>query len=246
MKINVKHILLSLCAILLLAYVVTVSVLVTKHCSSQLCSSVEWTISDQAQRQYVTEDELTTMLKQMGLYPEGKTLSNISTQTIEKAVLTHPMVRKAQCFITANGTVRIRLSQRRPILRVLTASESYFVDSDRKRMPIRESVNTPVMMVRGVVTEHAACDEIADMVLWINHDGYWREKIQSVHVTNPHYVYLVQKPDETKLILGDIKGYRAKLRKLKTLYEEGFEKIGWRTYREIDLRYKGQAIGRGK
>ena len=188
--------------------------------------------------------ELENLLVRQGLYPVGQTLHDVCTQEIEDAITAHPMVRKAQCYTTPFGTVEVRLTQRVPIMRVVTEGESYFVDADRLQMPIRESVTTPVLLAVGAINPRMACHELADMALWIKHEAYWSERIASIHVTNPRYVYLVQKPDETKIILGDLTNYKGKLRKLHRLYTKGFEQIGWRTYKEIDLRYRGQVIGR--
>lgn len=246
MRINVKIVLLSIIAALLLAYLVGVAVWSNRRVRTTTCTAIEWTITDSTRRQYVTENELANLLREQDLYPVGKKANKISTQRIENAIIMHPMVRRAQCYMTSSGVICIRLSQRIPILRVVTADESYFVDSDRLRMPIRESVTTPLLSVVGLVNTEMATGELADMVLWINHHRYWREKIENIHVVNPRYVYLVQRPDETKLILGEVHGYAHKLRKLQTLYEEGFEKIGWRTYSEIDLRYHNQVVGRNK
>ena len=215
-----------------------------KRANLHVCNAIEIRITDFGRRQYVTEEELVKLLKHQDLYPVGKTAANVEVQRIEDAICAHPMVHRAQCYILPSGTVRVRLSQRVPILRVVTGDASYFVDSERKRMPVRESVTTPVMVVKGHVGERMACNELADLVLWINGNKYWKDKIQSIYVVNPKMVYLIQRPDGAHLILGEVNGYRPKLAKLRTLYDKGFEEIGWQTYRELDLRFSGQVVGR--
>lgn len=213
--------------------------------TSQLpCPGLEITITDLDERQYVTVEELSLMLQGQGLYPVKKPIASISTEAIERAIAAHPMVRKAECYQTQAGTVCVRLLQRIPVLLVVTGNDSYYVDIDRKRMPIQESVKTPVLLVQGNVGERMAKQELTDLAMWIYDNPYWQEKIASVYVVNPKMVYLIQKPDETHLILGEVSGFRRKLGKLRTLYDKGFEQIGWRTYKEIDLRYTGQVVGR--
>ena len=241
---SVKTILLWLVALMAVGYVAGIAVWSAKRANTHICQTVEITITDFARRQYVTEAELVRLLKDKNLYPVGRTASAIAVQQIEDVVRKHPMVHEAQCYVMPSGTVRLRLSQRIPVLRIVTGDESYFVDSERTKMPVRESVTTPVMVASGNIGEHMACGELADMALWIADNKYWSEKIQRIRVTNPKMVYLVQRPDGTHIILGEINGYRNKLRKLRTLYEKGFDEIGWRTYSEIDLRFTGQVIGR--
>ncbi len=241
---RVKTILLWILAVVAVGYVAGVAVWSAERANTHVCQSVEITITDLAQRQYVTEAELVSLLMAKKLYPVGQTASAVAVQQIENTVASHPMVREAQCYVLPSGTVCLRLSQRIPVLRIVTGDESYFVDSERTKMPIREAVTTPVMVASGDIGERMACGELADLALWIADNKYWSEKIQSIRVTNPKTVYLVQRPDGTHIILGEVSGYRNKMRKLRTLYDKGFDEIGWQTYREIDLRFNGQVVGR--
>jgi len=231
-------------ALVVVGYVIGAAIWTNKRANLHVCDALKICITDFGRRQYVTEEELVKLLKREGLYPIGKTAAAVEVQRIEDAICAHPMVRRAQCYMLPSGTVCVRLSQRIPILRVVTGDASYFVDSERTKMPVRESVTTPVMVITGHVGERMACNELADLVLWLNHNRYWSDKIQSIHVVNPKMVYLIQRPDGTHLILGEINGYRHKMAKLRTLYDKGFEEIGWQTYRELDLRFNGQVVGR--
>ena len=244
MKISVKGIVISVMAVLVIGYIIGAAWWSSHRANTAVCKQMTIVITDYAKRRYVSVDELTDMLRKRDLYPVGKVVADIPIEQIERAVVNHPMVRKAQCYVTPTGVVRIRLTQRVPVLRVVTGDASYFVDSDHTRMPVRESVTTPVMVVTGNVGERMACSSLAEMVEWINGNAYWREKVDHVHVVNPKMVYLVQRPDETHLILGEVNGYKQKLAKLRKLYDKGFDQIGWRTYRELDLRFNGQVVGR--
>ena len=244
MRWSIKNILIGLMAILVVGYIIGMGIWSSRRISQQPCPGIEITITDWDERQYVTVEELALMLQGQGLYPVKKPIASISTEAIERAVASHPMVRKAECYRTQAGTVCVRLSQRIPVLLVVTGNDSYYVDTDRTRMPIQESVKTPVLLVEGNVGERMAKHELTDLAMWIYDNPYWQEKIASVYVVNPKMVYLIQKPDETHLILGEVSGFRRKLGKLRTLYDKGFEQIGWRTYKEIDLRYSGQVVGR--
>ena len=197
MRWSIKNILIGLMAFLVVGYIIGVGIWSSRRISQQPCPGLEITITDLDERQYVTVEELALMLQGKGLYPVKKPIASISTETIERAITAHPMVRKAECYRTQAGTVCIRLSQRVPVLRVVGGDESYFVDIDRTRMPIQESVTTPVLVVEGNVGERMAKNELADLAMWIYDNPYWQEKISSIYVVNPKMVYLIQKPDET-------------------------------------------------
>ena len=46
------------------------------------------------------------------------------------------------------------------------------------------------------------------------------------------------------IILGELDGYEDKMQRLQKLYTKGFDKIGYDNYREYDLRFDGQVVGR--
>jgi hypothetical protein len=47
-----------------------------------------------------------------------------------------------------------------------------------------------------------------------------------------------------KIILGDLSQYEQKLDKLQKVYTKEADYMNDKNYREFDLRYKGQVIGR--
>ncbi len=239
-----KYLLLSLLAILVVGYVTGVAVWSSRRMTRNVCHAVKVLITDKEERQYVDEKEIVSMLKKQGIYPLGKPLVSMSVQRIEDAVIAHPMVREAECYTLSSGALCIRLCQRVPVLRVVTADDTYFVDSDRLRMPVRESVTADVLTATGAIGERLACKELSDIAIMVGNDQYWHDRIARIHVVTPNYVYLVQQPDGTRLILGKPEGIERKLAKLRKLYDNVFDQIGWRTYDEIDLRFHGQIVGR--
>ena len=108
-----------------------------------------YTVVDSDERSYVTERELTQLLKAADLFPVGRTLDVGSLHRIESAVRKHPMVRTAECYLTPRNEVRIRLTQRVPLLRVQTPVETYLIDTDRRVMEARACVKDKVPVVTG-------------------------------------------------------------------------------------------------
>ena len=46
------------------------------------------------------------------------------------------------------------------------------------------------------------------------------------------------------ILLGNMADYEQKMNRLRKLYVDGFDEIGYTAYREFDLRYEGQVVGR--
>ena len=208
-----------------------------------VCTKITIVINDSAERQYVNVPELQNMLRQSGLWQIGQPLSKISCQQIEQCLKDHPMIREAECHERSTGEVKISIRQRVPLMRI-DGDEHYFVDMDRTIMPIRASINTPVVVVNGRIGKQQALGEMFDFVNRLNADRFWREKIHAIHVTNPKMVELIDSKHQYVIIVGELTNAEERLDSLKKLYEKGFEKVGWPAYKQIDLRFDKQIVGR--
>ena len=194
---------------------------------------------------YLTEIELTQNLRAKDLYPVDHVVAPTTLHSIEKTIAQHPMVRTAQCYITPRGEMRIRITQRIPILRVQTPVELYFIDTDRRVMAYRESVRDKLPVVTGNVGVTMASHALADFAQWLQKNDYWRARIHHIQVQNPQLVYLHLRGEAMpRVVLGSMRGYEQKLNKLRVFLENGSEATKDKQYREIDLRFKGQVIGR--
>jgi len=207
-----------------------------------VCKQCHVRILDGDKRQYVGYQELIQQIQSKGLYPVGKSSHQVRLQSIEDVIRAHDMVRTAECYKNLNGDVTIALTQREPVVRVLTEAETYFVDTDRKLMPVRASVTTPVLMATGQVSHRMAQQELSAFALWLERDVYWRKHIARVRVGAPHNVHLIQTDGQAEIILGDWQGYEKKLNKLRHWYEAD-TLIHQNQYPQVDLRFHGQVIG---
>lgn len=207
------------------------------------CVSVSYIIEDLDERAYVTKAELNQMLQETGLYPVGKHLNILSLHKIEQAIGHHPMVRTAECYLTPRNEMRIRLTQRVPLLRVQVPGDTYLIDTDRRVMEARGVVRDSVLLVTGAIGAQTAATTMAEFAQWLQRDRYWREKIDLVRVQTPQMVYIYVH-DRPRIVLGSMHGYERKLAKMRRFYENAEAQILKKEYKEYDVRFKGQVIGR--
>ena len=141
--------------------------------------------------------------------------------------------------------MRIRVTQRVPLLRVQLLEDGYLIDTDRRVMQARAAVNDPVLVVTGNSTVQLASGVLADFAKWLRRDAYWRMRIKRVQVMNPHlFVLHMTDPQAPQIILGDMNGYAHKLRKLRTFFDNGEEETAGKQYKVLDIRFRNQVIGR--
>lgn len=207
------------------------------------CKELVCKIVDKDERLYVSEQELFTLLKQHNAYPVGEYLHRINLQHMENIIRQHPMVRTAECYTAEDGTARIRVTQRVPLLKVVTADEAYYIDTDRCKMPLRASIHDTVPVAMGKVGFEMASTVLADFAEWVQEDDYWSARIEAIDVRLPKQVCIKQTGKQEDLMIGDLMGYAGKLEKAEVFYRRtaSMEKPRYRT---LDLRYRGQVVAR--
>ena len=178
-------------------------------------------------------------------HPLEWTLNQVSLHRIEKAISHHPMVRTAECYLTPRHVVKVRLTQRVPILRVQTPLDTYLIDTDRKVMAAHSRVRDEVLIATGAVGVQIASGPLADFALWLQNDEYWHQRIHHVYVNNPQMIYIyLRDTTQPRVVLGNLRNYDKKLNKLRVFFQNSTPDIKEKNYTELDVRFKGQVIGR--
>lgn len=217
--------------------------------TSDACVALLYNIEDSDERVYVNEKELDALLRSEDIYPVGRPIDRVSLQRIENVVRHHPMVRTAECYATPRRQIYVRLTQRVPLVRVQTAAETYLIDTDRRQMQARASVKDSVLRVTGAIGPQTAAKQMADFAEWLQDNSYWRERIDHIHLRTPRMaVVCLKQPlsngQKPVVILGSMNGYERKLAKLHTFIENSSDALKDKQYSELDLRFRGQVIGR--
>ena len=241
---KIKTIISVVSAVLLVATLSVAAAWAAQRPAQLPCAWLRVEVTDSLERRFVESDELYRLLKREGLLPKGLSMEEVSCQAIEDCLMSHDMVRTAECFKLVSGGVCVRVTQRVPALYVMSNEGAYYVDTDREIMPVRQTIDVDVPCFKGAVGKRAATEEYYDFALWLSNNRYWKSRVQNVQVVNPKSLVLTQKDNKGRILLGDLDEYEQKMDKLQKVYTKCLDEIGYKNYREYDLRYKGQVIGR--
>jgi len=241
MKPTFKYILISFFAILVLGYLVFSLWYFPQNTKDQVCKSLEISIIDKTSTLLISEKDVSQILEQADLNPVGKTIKHISTENIEAELHKNPMIKVAECYKTPMGSMKIKITQRRPKFRVVGFG-SYYVDADRKTMPVSPNYAAYVPVVSGRITVSMATGKMFDFITFLEENPFWNAQIEQINVRDDLKIELVPRVGDAIILLGKLDNYAAKLNKLNKLYTEGFKVIGWNRYKIIDLEYKDQVV----
>jgi len=236
-----KYILIAFFAALVLGYLAFSLRYFSGREKDDVCRKLDIVMMEKNGKQLVTEKEISQILDNNDLNPVGKTIKRIRTESIEELLRKNPMIKVVQCYKTPAGVVTIRVSQRCPKFRVVGFS-SYYVDTDRKPMPVSMNYAAYVPVVSGRTTVSMMTSKMFDFVTYLEENPFWNAQIEQIYVCDDLKIELVPRVGDAIIKLGTLDNYQAKLEKLHKLYLKGFNVVGWNKYKVIDLRYKDQIV----
>lgn len=206
-----------------------------------VCKNVNITLLDSGEIKLISQRDVALILEQYHLNPLGKTIRGIKSEEIEKKIHCNKMVKTVECYKTPSGTVNINIKQRCPEFRVVGFG-SYYIDKDRKVLPISSNYAAYVPVVSGRVTVSMATGKLFDLISYINNDKFWDAQIEQIHVREDAKIELIQRVGDAVVMLGTVDNYESKLEKLRKLYIYVLKESGWNRYEIIDLQYKDQVV----
>lgn len=186
----------------------------------------------------------------------GKKLTDINSSEIENFVNEIDFIESAEVYSTINGTMKIKVRQKSPILRVInTSGQNYYIDRNGTLMPVKTGRSSRVLVASGHIsrsyadtldathpTEVPRLHELYRLSNYICNDAFLKAQIEQIYVTKDGEYELVPKVGRHLIVFGDISNMENKFSKLKVFYEQGIKKSGWSMYKSINLKFKDQVV----
>ena len=238
-----KKIILISVAIVILAYLLFVVFYLNPHSKKDLiCKDIRIDVVDTLDCHYLNNADIANSLTKAGLSPVGKNLSTVNVAAIENKLEENRLIKRAECYKTIDGTVRIKVYQRKPVLRIFSTKESYYIDSEGEKMPVPDNFAAYLPVASGFIDDDYAKKQLFDFVSFLQQDKFWNSQIKQIYVNQNGDVELTPAVGNQQIILGKIENYKENLEKLRLFYEKGLSKVGWNKYSVINLKYKNQVV----
>lgn len=193
--------------------------------------------------QFVDTEDIVKYVKEKGLDPVGKQLKDINTNTIEEAIVSNQLVKKADVFVTNNGAIKASIEERKPILRVISdKGDNYYIDNNGNKMPLSRRFTAYLPIATGSIKEEFAKTDLYKFALFLHEDKFWNAQVEQIIVMPNKDIKLIPRVGDHQIILGDLTGYKERLEKLMSFYENGLNEAGWNKYSVINLKFDKQVV----
>ena len=239
----IKRVLTILSVLLLAGYLVySFTTMTDRHEDVRRCEGVNLHIADSLHFDLIDENMVMTLLRENGLDPVGLPLDEIDAGAVENLLITHPLVGQVQCYKTGGDMLRINISSKVPLVRVINSrGQDFYVDS-RGEILTQHTLAVQLPVATGYIDRRFASDELLRVVRAIDRSDFWKAQVEQIDVTRDGEIRLVPRVGDHLLILGTADDVENKLERLMSFYEKGLDNIGWNKYRSISVAYENQVV----
>ncbi len=199
----------------------------------------------------ISKDEIQGLVLAADAKLIGKNLRKINADLIEKEVEKHQAIEKAEIFkviakdsLSYSGVLGVRIKHREPVVRIMSSTGRYYLDSTGEKIPVSTSYTANVLVVTGYFSEMFAREALLPFLLYINEDPFWKAQIEQVHVKKDGDIILTPLVGDHLIELGPPENYPGKLRNMKAFYQQVMTNNNWSKYKWVSLKYKNQVIGK--
>ena len=227
---------------------VIVTVLFYLSWSSVFCLDLQK--CNKVQIQVDTEGDLffinTEMVEKMIFSKEdsllGKSFQDINIYLLEEFVNEHPNIKKAELYLTLDGTLSIDVKQREPLVRIFEGNESYYLDEEMAQFALSDQYSARVLQVYWDEITESRIKILDPLIDLIDSDKFLKAQITAIEFDENNELVVYPRVGGHKIILGEAKDFRNKFEKLKVFYRQGLEQVGWDRYSMINLKYHNQVV----
>lgn len=239
----VKKILSILSLIVLAGYLVYSLVAMTdRHEDTRICRGVDLHITDSLHFDLIDEEMILSLLQEHSVDPVGLPLEEIDLERVEAILLLHPLVGKVQCYKTGGDMLRINISSKVPLVRVMNnRGQDFYVDS-KGEILTQHSLAVQLPVATGYIDRKYASEELLQVIRAIDRSEFWKAQVEQINVTKDKQIELVPRVGDHLLILGTADDVENKLARLMNFYEKGLDNVGWNKYRSISVAYDNQVV----
>ncbi|TVZ25678.1 cell division protein FtsQ [Gillisia sp. Hel_I_86] len=234
MKINFNYIK----GILLLALIIFFYGFAEKRNNDRKLEKVEVQFT-QFENLYVSEESVNKLLIQNNIEVSSIAKETLDLNRVETLLNKHEMIENAEVFLTLDGILKTKISQRRPIGRVL-GNNAFYLDRLGKKMPLsnRYSARVPVL----VNVKEKDIKEAFPLVDYINKDQFLTEHITSITRLNKGVYQLELRKTGFDIFFGKVTRIDEKFNNFKAFYKKALKDSLINTYKMVDLQFGNQVV----
>lgn len=180
--------------------------------------------------------------KEDSIYPS---LKDISLKELEDKISAHPMVAKAEVFLSIDGVLGAEVTQRTPIGRYIGQREMGYLDELGVTMPLSTSYSARVPLLYGVEDSISRAN-VLPLLLAIKEDVFMNSSVVTIIHDKDGNLRLQIRQADLDVSVGSAVDLEQKFRKLRGFIKYTRDNNILEDYKAINLKYENQVVATKK
>lgn len=160
---------------------------------------------------------------------------------VEKQLNKHPMIEKAQVFMSVDGILRAQVKQRTPIGRIFKNEGSSYIDYQGTTMPLSDEETARVPLIFGSIDEENQVNLVA-VLKQIYDDDFLRKNITGLKIMPDQSVIMTNRNYDFQILFGKLINIDSKFKNYKAFFQKADEGKLLEKYKNINLIYNHQVV----
>lgn len=165
----------------------------------------------------------------------------VDLNTLENELSHHEMIEKAEVFSTIDGFLNTRITQKTPIIRVISDNDSYYLDRKGDRISLSTNFSARVPLVVGEISKEKRKSYLK-LFNEIKNDDFLSKNITGAQIMPSGNVVLTNRSFDYKIAFGKPINVQKKLRNYKAFFHHAIKDTLIKEYKEINLMFTQQVV----
>jgi len=235
------------------AVVMAISIAAIKIKREKICTGYKIDINGMEKGPwFIDKNDIVRLLTKNGETFKGRSTSLFDLQKMETRLQSNQWIRRAELFFDNNQVLQIKISERKPIARVITiGGASFYIDSSCKRLPISDKMSARVPVFTGFpsdklqlkLADKLLVKEIKKLSSYVLEHPFWMAQVAQVDITADRTFEIIPTIGNHIIEFGDGANCEQKFNRLFIFYRQVLSKTGMEKYATINVQYDKQIIG---
>ncbi len=229
--------------VLLLSLLIVAGYWAKGQARNEVCKRIDITVVNADSSSFVTSKSILRELERLQINPVGLKLSHINTKDIEAALNDIDFLENAECVITSQQALQVRVTQLVPVMRVYDGENAYYVNRHGKRInALNPQFRSDVPIVSAHFDAKYSPSKLIPLINYVENNSELRNFVSMISVRDSNNVFIIPSIAGHVINIGSPDGLDNKFAKLKEFYTKVMPDKGWNFYDTISVKYNHQVV----
>lgn len=223
------------------------------------CAGIKVEILDRGGVSFVSESDVKEYITRGYENCAGKRIDEIDLSRIEEILDGKSAILKSEAYTTRDGILHVLISQRIPVVRLMSDRGGWYADADGYLFPLQKNYTSRVPIVDGSIplsisggfkgklasaSERQWLDGVLDLVDFLSGNRRWNDAIAQIHVGDNGHLVIVPRKGRERFYMGRPEEFGRKFAKIEDYYRYIVPEKGQDAYSYVNVSFDGQIVCR--